>query len=377
MLDAEAEQAAEEHLSEYTTQTADAQPKPAARKPVVTGKALGTGRRKEAIARVRIQPGTGQWKINDRSLEEYFPNKVHQQLISEPLVTLGADEQFDVIARIDGGGVSGQAGALRLGIARALILVDPDSRADAEARRVPDQGCPGHRTQEGRPEEGPQGSAVLQALTAARRRHRGSGGMGQLFGTDGVRGVAGRELDRGPGACGYSRQRCRPACLLRIRRHSRARAAHTGGRSRWSAGTRGLRGVPRGRRGSRAGRQRRRCGAARGHADARRGLPDRRTGRRIRRHAVGEPQSGAGQRDQVLRSGRREAARRGRGRDRGAACRPARHGAGGSACRCHGGEVQSRSGRAGRRARGRVRPGTRRRRTRASAISLTCSAPCQ
>ncbi|MGO8958798.1 MAG: 30S ribosomal protein S9 [Streptosporangiaceae bacterium] len=125
---AEAELAAEEHLSEYTTQTSDAQPKPAVRKPVVTGKALGTGRRKEAIARVRIQPGSGQWTINDRSLENYFPNKVHQQLVSEPLVTLGADEQFDVIARIDGGGVSGQAGALRLGIARALILVDPESR---------------------------------------------------------------------------------------------------------------------------------------------------------------------------------------------------------------------------------------------------------
>jgi small subunit ribosomal protein S9 len=123
----EADLAAEEQPSEYTTQTSDA-PKPAVRKPVVTGTALGTGRRKEAIARVRIQPGSGHWKINDRSLENYFPNKVHQQLVSEPLVTLGADEQFDVIARIDGGGVSGQAGALRLGIARALILVDADSR---------------------------------------------------------------------------------------------------------------------------------------------------------------------------------------------------------------------------------------------------------
>jgi small subunit ribosomal protein S9 len=120
---------AEEHVSEYTTQTSDAQAKPAARKPVVTGKAISTGRRKEAIARVRIQPGTGQWKINDRSLTDYFPNKVHQQLVSEPLVTLGAEEQFDIVARIGGGGVSGQAGALRLGIARALILVDPESRA--------------------------------------------------------------------------------------------------------------------------------------------------------------------------------------------------------------------------------------------------------
>ena len=120
---------AEENLSEYTTQTGDsAQAKPAARKPVVTGRAISTGRRKEAIARVRIQPGTGQWKINDRTLTDYFPNKVHQQLVNEPLVTLGAEEQFDIVARIGGGGVSGQAGALRLGIARALILVDPESR---------------------------------------------------------------------------------------------------------------------------------------------------------------------------------------------------------------------------------------------------------
>jgi small subunit ribosomal protein S9 len=117
--------------SEYTTQSSDSHGRPpgaAPRRPVVTGNALGTGRRKEAIARVRISPGTGQWKINDRTLDGYFPNKVHQQLISEPFVTLGAEEQFDVVARITGGGVTGQAGALRLGIARALILVDPDSR---------------------------------------------------------------------------------------------------------------------------------------------------------------------------------------------------------------------------------------------------------
>ena len=119
----------EPSVSEYTTQTSDTSAKPAARRPVVTGNALGTGRRKEAIARVRIMPGTGQWRVNDRSLDGYFPNKVHQQLINEPFVTLGAEDQFDVVARITGGGVTGQAGALRLGIARSLILVDPDSRA--------------------------------------------------------------------------------------------------------------------------------------------------------------------------------------------------------------------------------------------------------
>jgi small subunit ribosomal protein S9 len=114
--------------SEYTTESAEAAEPRAARRPVITGHANGLGRRKEAIARVRIVPGTGQWKINSRTLESYFPNKVHQQIVSEPFVTLGAEGSFDVIARIGGGGVSGQAGALRLGVARALTLVDPENR---------------------------------------------------------------------------------------------------------------------------------------------------------------------------------------------------------------------------------------------------------
>ena len=115
--------------SEYTTETAqDAPARAAARRPVVTGHAAGTGRRKEAIARVRILPGSGQWTINGRSLDVYFPNKVHQQLVSEPFVTLGAEATFDVIARISGGGVTGQAGALRLGVTRSLILLDPENR---------------------------------------------------------------------------------------------------------------------------------------------------------------------------------------------------------------------------------------------------------
>jgi small subunit ribosomal protein S9 len=115
--------------SEYTTETAqDAPARAVTRRPVVTGNAAGTGRRKEAIARVRILPGTGQWLINGRTLDVYFPNKVHQQLVNEPFVTLGAEDKFDVVARISGGGVTGQAGALRLGVTRALILVDPESR---------------------------------------------------------------------------------------------------------------------------------------------------------------------------------------------------------------------------------------------------------
>ena len=86
------------------------------------------GRRKEAIVRVRLVPGTGQYTLNGRTLEGYFPNKVHQQAINEPFVTLEKAEQYDVIARLHGGGISGQAGALRLAIARALITVEPDDR---------------------------------------------------------------------------------------------------------------------------------------------------------------------------------------------------------------------------------------------------------
>ncbi|HEX7105878.1 MAG TPA: 30S ribosomal protein S9 [Acidothermaceae bacterium] len=93
-----------------------------------SGSGNATGRRKEAIARIRIVPGTGQWKINGRALESYFPNKVHQQLVKSPLALLDGVEQFDIVARITGGGVSGQAGALRLGIARALLVVDPENR---------------------------------------------------------------------------------------------------------------------------------------------------------------------------------------------------------------------------------------------------------
>ena len=86
------------------------------------------GRRKEAVVRVRMVPGTGKFDLNGRSLEDYFPNKVHQQLIKAPLVTVDRTESFDIFALLHGGGPSGQAGALRLGIARALILAQPEDR---------------------------------------------------------------------------------------------------------------------------------------------------------------------------------------------------------------------------------------------------------
>ncbi|WP_103342439.1 30S ribosomal protein S9 [Amycolatopsis sp. CA-126428] len=92
------------------------------------GNAQTVGRRKEAVVRVRVVPGTGQFKLNGRTLEEYFPNKVHQQLIKDPLVLVEKPDSFDIFANLHGGGVSGQAGALRLAIARALIEVDADDR---------------------------------------------------------------------------------------------------------------------------------------------------------------------------------------------------------------------------------------------------------
>ena len=91
------------------------------------GPGAATGRRKEAVARVRLTPGTGQWVINGRTLENYFPNKVHQQLVNEPFVTLEQTDRYDITARIHGGGISGQAGALRLGIARCLNAIDTEA----------------------------------------------------------------------------------------------------------------------------------------------------------------------------------------------------------------------------------------------------------
>jgi small subunit ribosomal protein S9 len=89
---------------------------------------ITTGRRKEAVARVRLVPGTGEFRLNGRSLEEYFTTRAHRMVVSAPLRLVGRDKDLDVVARIEGGGVSGQAGALRLGIARALIEIDPEFR---------------------------------------------------------------------------------------------------------------------------------------------------------------------------------------------------------------------------------------------------------
>jgi small subunit ribosomal protein S9 len=89
---------------------------------------IATGRRKEAVVRVRLVPGSGSFQLNGRSLDEYFPTRAHRMVVAGPLRLAGREKDFDVIAKIEGGGVSGQAGALRLGIARALIDLDPELR---------------------------------------------------------------------------------------------------------------------------------------------------------------------------------------------------------------------------------------------------------
>jgi small subunit ribosomal protein S9 len=87
-----------------------------------------TGRRKEAVARVRIRPGTGVITVNKRPIENYFPSETHRMIVTEPLRLTSLNENYDVDATMDGGGVSGQAGALRLGIARALVAIDEELR---------------------------------------------------------------------------------------------------------------------------------------------------------------------------------------------------------------------------------------------------------
>lgn len=97
---------------------------------VFEGTIQTVGRRKEAVVRVRMVPGSGEFLCNGRSLEDYFPNKLHQQLIKAPLVLLDRENQFDIQANLNGGGPSGQAGAFRLAIARALNKYNPAERTD-------------------------------------------------------------------------------------------------------------------------------------------------------------------------------------------------------------------------------------------------------
>jgi len=98
-----------------------------ARKDKLTNDALGTGRRKTAVARVRVRAGSGKVTVNERSLEEYFPNEQDQRNLLQPLDDSGRRASVDVDIRVHGGGPTGQSGACRMGIARALVSLDAET----------------------------------------------------------------------------------------------------------------------------------------------------------------------------------------------------------------------------------------------------------
>ena len=120
-----------EELTSYTSETPDSAQTAVAERPALTVAGSAVGRRKQAIARVRVVPGSGKWIVNGRELDAYFPNKLHQQEVNEPFKLLELEGAYDVIARIHGGGPSGQAGALRLGVARSLNEIDRENNRPA------------------------------------------------------------------------------------------------------------------------------------------------------------------------------------------------------------------------------------------------------
>ena len=114
-------------LTEFSTETPAAAAAPKAPRAPLTVPGAAVGRRKQAIARVRLIPGSGKITVNKRDITDYFPNKLHQQLINDPFTVLELGGAYDVVATITGGGPSGQAGALRLAVARALNEIDRDN----------------------------------------------------------------------------------------------------------------------------------------------------------------------------------------------------------------------------------------------------------
>jgi small subunit ribosomal protein S9 len=134
-LEAEAEERA--RLEAEATAEGAEEPVPA-REPAVEvpsdARIQATGKRKTAIARVIVLAGSGSFEINKRSLEDYFPRHQHQALVRQPLLTSGYDGKVDVQVRVHGGGISGQAGAVRHGIARALTEIDADLRGELKRR---------------------------------------------------------------------------------------------------------------------------------------------------------------------------------------------------------------------------------------------------
>ena len=125
----------------------------------------GTGRRKTAIARVRLLPGEGEIVVNGRSLDEHFGNAVNEADVRMPFRVTGTEGRFNVMIKVEGGGVTGQAGAIRHGIARALLELDPEAnRLPLRQAGSPDPRSADEGTQEVRAQASPQGASVHEAL---------------------------------------------------------------------------------------------------------------------------------------------------------------------------------------------------------------------
>ncbi len=138
-MDAEAQAAAEAEAEAAAAraQQAEEEAKPIADAAIdlaAGARYTATGKRKTAVARVIIKPGTGSYTINGKTLDVFFPRETLQRMIRQPLETVGYEVRMDVVARMHGGGVSAQAGALRHGISRALIVADPNLRGELKRR---------------------------------------------------------------------------------------------------------------------------------------------------------------------------------------------------------------------------------------------------
>ena len=138
----------------------------APREPVrdALGRSYATGKRKDAVARVWIKPGSGKVTVNGKEMAAYFARPVLQMILRQPFQIAGVENEFDVMATVAGGGLSGQAGAVKHGISKALQLYDPSLARAAEGGRVPHPRQPRGRAEEVRPPQGPPQLPVLQAL---------------------------------------------------------------------------------------------------------------------------------------------------------------------------------------------------------------------
>ena len=128
------------------------------------GRAYATGKRKNAVARVWIKPGKGQATVNGKALDVYFARPVLRMILNQPLVVANRFGQYDLTVTVAGGGLSGQAGAVRHGLAKALTYYEPELRAPAEERGLPHPRLARRRAQEVRPRQGPPQLPVLEAL---------------------------------------------------------------------------------------------------------------------------------------------------------------------------------------------------------------------